>query len=83
MITIILTSRLYVNLQDESRYRQFLTSIIVQGFLALLESNVTVLSRPKDKALVESAVSDATEQYKEISGREVKVSVKDELNDEL
>jgi len=69
--------------KDEGRYRQFLTSIILQGFLALLEPTATVISRTKDKSLVESAVSDAAEQYKEMSGREVKATVQADLSDDL
>jgi V-type H+-transporting ATPase subunit E len=44
---------------------------------------VTVLVRPKDKDIVEKAAADAAEQYKEISGREVKPSVKEDLDDDL
>jgi len=57
--------------QDESRYTQFLTSIILQGFLSLLEPQVTVIARDKDVDAVNAAVKAATEQYKEISGRDV------------
>jgi V-type H+-transporting ATPase subunit E len=70
------------NTQDEGRYAQFLTSIILQGVLALLEPSVSVSARGKDKAVVERAVQDAAAQYKEISGREVKVSVDGSLSDD-
>jgi hypothetical protein len=68
--------------QDEGRYSQFLSSIILQGFLALLEPEVVVVARPKDKTIVEKAIQDATEQYKNISGRDVKGTVDTGLDDE-
>lgn len=67
---------------DTGRYTQFLSSIILQGFLALLEPEITVLAREKDKSIVEEAVKSATEQYKEISGRDVKAAVEASLDDE-
>jgi V-type H+-transporting ATPase subunit E len=69
--------------QDESRYEQFLAAIILQGSLALMEPEIIVVARPKDKSIVEKAIKDAQEQYKEISGREVKGSVDTSLDDEL
>jgi V-type H+-transporting ATPase subunit E len=71
------------HVQDEGRYSQFLTSIILQGVLSLLEPSVTVISRAKDKALVERASEDASSQYTEISGRQVKISVDASLSDDL
>jgi len=68
--------------QDEGRYVQFLEGALVQGLLVLLEPSVTVHARPKDAGAVKRAVEGASKQYNEISGLEVKVTVKETLNDE-
>ncbi|CCM03448.1 uncharacterized protein FIBRA_05581 [Fibroporia radiculosa] len=56
---------------DEGRYLQFLQGVIVQGFLQLLESEVTVHAREKDVEIAQRAVEEASKQYTEISGRTV------------
>ena len=69
--------------KDEARYVQFLEGVIVQGFLALLEPEVTVHAREKDVATVKRAADGAAKQYKEISGRSVNVSVQGSLSNDL
>ncbi|PAV17739.1 ATPase V1 A1 complex subunit E [Pyrrhoderma noxium] len=69
--------------KDEARYSQLLESIIVQGLLQLMESEVTVISRPKDVELVEKAVESAKEQYSSLSGREITVNISEELSDTI
>ncbi|EIN05500.1 ATPase V1/A1 complex subunit E [Punctularia strigosozonata HHB-11173 SS5] len=68
--------------QDSGRYQQFLEGVIVQGYLQLLEPDVTVIAREKDIETVKTAASNAAEQYKEISGREVKFEVEGGLGNE-
>lgn len=68
--------------KDEGRYTQFLEGIIVQGFLQLMEPNVTILSRSKDVDIVKSASEGAAKQYTEVSGREVKFEVDGSLPDD-
>ena len=68
---------------DEARYVQFLEGIIVQGFLAQLEPEVTVHTRQKDVEIVQRAADSAARQYKEISGRTVKPTVEGSLSNEM
>jgi len=63
-------------------YSQFLESLIVEGLLRLMEPEVIVSSRKKDGALVEIAVNNGVQQYREISGRDVKVAVEASLRDD-
>ncbi|KAH9852580.1 ATPase V1/A1 complex subunit E [Lenzites betulinus] len=69
--------------QDEGRYVQFLEGVIVQGFLSLLEAEVTVHSRKKDVDVVRRAADGAAKQYNDISGRTVKPSVEGTLSDDI
>ena len=68
--------------KDDGRYTQFLGGIIVQGFLQLMEPNVTILSRSKDVDVVTTASESAAKQYNEVSGREVKFEVDGSLPDD-
>ena len=68
---------------DESRYAQFLESVIVQGYLSLLESEVTIHVREKDVDLAKSAADNAAKQYHEISGRTVHPTVQGTLSNDL
>ncbi|KAG5645936.1 hypothetical protein DXG03_004725 [Asterophora parasitica] len=68
--------------KDEGRYQQFLEGVIVQGFLQVLESSVTVHSRAKDEELAKKAAEGAATAYKEISGREVQWAVEGSLSDD-
>ena len=68
--------------KDDGRYTQFLEGIIVQGFLQLMESNVTLLSRKKDATIVKQAAEAAAKSYTQISGREIAFDVGSTLNDE-
>ncbi|KAH9896919.1 ATPase V1/A1 complex subunit E [Cubamyces lactineus] len=69
--------------KDEGRYVQFLEGVILQGFLSLLEPDVTVHARPKDVNQVQRAIDGATKQYTEISGRTVTATVKGSLSDDI
>ncbi|OCH86007.1 ATPase V1/A1 complex subunit E [Obba rivulosa] len=69
--------------KDEGRYVQFLEGVLVQGFLALLEPTVTVHARPTDAAIVNRAADSASRQYNEISGLQVKVTVKETLSNDI
>jgi len=48
----------------------------------LLASDVTIAHRPKDADLVKKAAKKAGDRYKEMSGRESKISFEDSLNDD-
>ena len=55
----------------------------VQGLLQLMEPEARIISRPKDKDIVEKAMSGAAEQYKSATGEEVSVSLTSDLSDNL
>ncbi|KZT71214.1 ATPase, V1/A1 complex, subunit E [Daedalea quercina L-15889] len=79
------SARQFVNelSQDESRYVQFLEGVIVQGFLQLLEPEVTIHAREADVETVQRAVKGASKQYNDISGRTVTAEVVGTLNKDL
>lgn len=68
---------------DEGRYTQFLQSVIVQGYLQLLEPEVTLLVREKDFEFAQQAADNAAAQYTEISGRIVTPTVKPALSNDI
>ncbi|KAF7792685.1 hypothetical protein EIP86_003783 [Pleurotus ostreatoroseus] len=68
---------------NEGRYVQFLENVIVQGFLNLLEPEVTVHAREKDVAIAQKATTNAAKAYEDISGRSVKATVRGELSNDL
>ncbi|OJT01764.1 V-type proton ATPase subunit E [Trametes pubescens] len=69
--------------KNEGQYVQFLEGVIVQGFLSLLEPDVTVYAREKDVKLVQQAVDSASKQFNEISGRTVKATVEGSLSNDI
>lgn len=68
--------------EDEGRYSQFLEGAIVQGFLQLVETNVTLIVREKDVELAQKAAEAAAETYNQLSGRQVAFDILGELSDE-
>ena len=56
-------------------------TVICQGYLQLLEPEVTIVSRKKDKKIVERAAEGARRQYKEISGNDVEFTVDNSFSD--
>ncbi|KZT06741.1 ATPase V1/A1 complex subunit E [Laetiporus sulphureus 93-53] len=69
--------------RDKARYVQFLEGVIVQGFLQLLEEEVTVHAREADVELVKRATEMAEKHYTDISGRHVTAIVQATLNKDL
>lgn len=67
----------------DDRYVQFLQSVIIQGLLALLETDVVIFARDKDVEMAQKALENALKQYKEISGRTVNAKVQGGLSEEL
>jgi V-type H+-transporting ATPase subunit E len=57
-------------LASESSGKKFLTDLIVQGMLMLLEDNVRVRCRAKDDATVQSCFADAQRQYSAVIQKE-------------
>ncbi|KAH8096808.1 ATPase V1/A1 complex subunit E [Cristinia sonorae] len=68
---------------QEGRYVQFLEGVISQGFLSLLEPEAVVRAREKDEEVVKKAVESSQKIYKDISGREIKVTVEPSLTNSL
>lgn len=48
-----------------------------------MENSLTVISRGKDVAIVEKAAEGAKIQYKEVSGRDITITIDDGLSDTL
>jgi len=53
-------------LSEQAKCKDFVTKLMVQGLLMLLESDVTVQCRQKDVSLVKSCMEAASKQYKDI-----------------
>mmetsp|Transcript_86693 Transcript_86693/g.232535 ORF Transcript_86693/g.232535 Transcript_86693/m.232535 type:complete len:229 (+) Transcript_86693:87-773(+) len=53
-------------LADQAKCKDFVTKLMVQGLLMLLESEVTVRCRQKDLALVKGCLDPAAKKYKDI-----------------
>lgn len=70
-------------LASSSQYVQFLQGIIVQGFLQLLELEVSIHVREADEAVAKEAAEAASMQYTEISGRRVKYELVFSLSPDL
>jgi len=66
--------------KDEGRYQQLLEGTILQGMLQLLEPSIGVKCRKQDVSITERAAAGAANQYNEISGRTVKVTVDGSLS---
>ncbi|KAK7434053.1 V-ATPase V1 sector subunit E [Stygiomarasmius scandens] len=69
--------------KDEGRYVQFLEGVIIQGYLQVMEPSATIYSRKSDVDVAKQAAENAANQYKEISGRDVKFEVQGTLSDDL
>eukprot|EP00930_Biecheleria_cincta_P055482 TRINITY_DN417_c0_g3_i1.p1 TRINITY_DN417_c0_g3~~TRINITY_DN417_c0_g3_i1.p1 ORF type:complete len:258 (+),score=67.54 TRINITY_DN417_c0_g3_i1:64-774(+) len=57
---------LATKLKDQATMKQFVTKLIVQGLLMLLEDKVEVRCRACDDALVNSCMADAAKEYTQI-----------------
>lgn len=68
--------------EDDGRYTQFLQGAIVQGFLQLMEPNVTLIVREKDVDLAQKAGEAAAETYNQLSGRRIVFDVQGALSNE-
>eukprot|EP00931_Biecheleriopsis_adriatica_P023091 TRINITY_DN1466_c0_g1_i1.p1 TRINITY_DN1466_c0_g1~~TRINITY_DN1466_c0_g1_i1.p1 ORF type:complete len:234 (+),score=75.50 TRINITY_DN1466_c0_g1_i1:70-771(+) len=53
-------------LQDQAKLKKFITNLIVQGLLMLLEDAVEVRCRSSDDALVTSCIADAAKEYSKV-----------------
>eukprot|EP00931_Biecheleriopsis_adriatica_P023092 TRINITY_DN1466_c0_g1_i2.p2 TRINITY_DN1466_c0_g1~~TRINITY_DN1466_c0_g1_i2.p2 ORF type:complete len:234 (+),score=76.33 TRINITY_DN1466_c0_g1_i2:65-766(+) len=53
-------------LQDQTQMKKFITNLIVQGLLMLLEDAVEVRCRSCDDALVNSCIAEASKEYSKV-----------------
>uniref|UniRef100_A0A1E1X8S7 Putative vacuolar atp synthase subunit e n=1 Tax=Amblyomma aureolatum TaxID=187763 RepID=A0A1E1X8S7_9ACAR len=58
---------------DDARYRELLEKLILQGLLQLLEAEVTVFCRPKDKKLVD--LDAVARKFQEATGQRVQLTL--------
>ncbi|ORX36490.1 vacuolar ATP synthase subunit E [Kockovaella imperatae] len=70
------------SLSSGSEYAKALENLILEILLLLLSTEVTLSHRPKDADVVKKATNAALKRYKEMSGRESKVSYDGSLSDE-
>lgn len=61
--------------KDPAQYAIILESLVTQGLLQIMETNVIVRTRQQDVNIVESVLSKSVENYKEQSKRECSVFV--------
>ncbi|XP_050301072.1 V-type proton ATPase subunit E [Anthonomus grandis grandis] len=64
--------------RDQGKYAQILESLILQGLYQLFEANVTVRVRPQDRTLVQSVLPTVATKYRDVTGRDVHLSIDDE-----
>lgn len=66
--------------KDQAKYKKLLENLLLQGLLDLVEPSVEVTARSGDVQLVQDVSESAVKRYKEITGRDTKVSVKEGLS---
>lgn len=66
---------------DDGRYRELLEKLILQGLLQLLELEVVVFCRPKDKKLVD--LDAVVRKYKEATGQPVQLTLEPSLSEAM
>lgn len=69
-------AQLMVELKNEAKSKTFITKLIVQGALMLLEEDVQIRCRACDDALVQSCLAAATAEYQQVIKKETKVDKK-------
>jgi V-type H+-transporting ATPase subunit E len=62
--------QLVQDLKDDSRMRPFVTKLIVQGLLMLLETQVSVRCKESDSKMVQSCLADAAKEYSSVIKKE-------------
>lgn len=66
---------------DETRYRELLEKLVLQALLQLLETEVTVYCRPKDKKLIDTDI--IARKYQAITCQTVHLSVEGNLSESI
>ena len=64
--------------EDNSKYQTILSNLITQGLFLLMEKDVTIRCRQKDRELVQQLIPDAINKYKQdLKQQDIKVSIDD------
>lgn len=69
--------------KDESKYADLLKKLVLQALFTMMEYEVVVQGRKKDSSAVGKAIESAQSEFKEQTGKEIKITQKDDLSDEL
>jgi len=64
--------------KDRATYKALISSLIAQGLLQLLETNVLLRCRQADLALLDEVLDSATQVYKKATGKDVNLKVDQE-----
>lgn len=67
---------------DEKKYETVLKGLILQALYTLMEKDVRIQCRAKDKGLVEQAKDEAQKEFKEAAGWDIKIDIDDSLPEE-
>ncbi|WVW80020.1 hypothetical protein I302_101993 [Kwoniella bestiolae CBS 10118] len=68
-------------LSEGDKYKEAVENLVLEVLLKLLSTNITITHRPKDEDLIKKASQSALKRYKDLSGRETKISFDKGLND--
>ncbi|GAA5986020.1 hypothetical protein JCM11641_004903 [Rhodosporidiobolus odoratus] len=66
---------------DEGKYAELLKGLVLQALYTLMEKDIKVSGRPKDKAVLEKAAKQAAEEFEKEAGYKISLEVDDELGD--
>ncbi|XP_075227357.1 V-type proton ATPase subunit E-like [Lycorma delicatula] len=56
-------------------YRKILSALLLQGFLKLLDDEIRIMVREKDKTIIDDCIKTAEDAYKEVTKKKVKSTV--------
>ncbi|KAK7917131.1 hypothetical protein PG985_010739 [Apiospora marii] len=62
-------------IKGEAKYKDVLKNLLLEGLYALVEPDVQVRARPKDYGVVKKAIEAAQKEYKDKTGKDVKVTI--------
>ncbi|KAI9891881.1 MAG: V-ATPase V1 sector subunit E [Vezdaea aestivalis] len=63
--------------KDKAKYEKVLKGLVLEGAYALGESKIAVRGRKKDAELLKKASGEAEKEYKEKTGKEIKIEIDD------
>nr|BCL51429.1 vATPase subunit E [Plautia stali] len=71
--------RLLQSVKDETRYKDILQKLMLQGLYQLIEADILVRTREMDGPVVSSVFPDVLVKYKEVSGKDLQLKLDTEL----